>query len=132
MFMTIAVFAQSPFGLPCAVLSLWKLGFPETIVYTLKAYEAPKWDLARLGHLSNAAGMILHHTSSAYFITCASMKYNELDRYAVSMMAPIVLQHWIILVRHFHFPAYCALALGLEILWEFEVFSQAQFLEANF
>ena len=130
--MVIAVYSQSPFGLPFAIMSLWKFGFPETLVYALKAYEATRWDLGWWGNSSTALGLLLHHGSSAYFISCGCLRYNILDRYAVSMMAPLVLQHWFVLIRYFHFRTYCLLVFALEVLWEYEVFTQARFLKDNF
>ena len=92
---SVALFSQSPFGLPFAVIGFWKLGFPETLgcfrkafhigtvnQQSIAAYLNGKWSIAH-GKINpsindyseffvTGIGCLVHHSSGTYII-CATL-----------------------------------------------------------
>jgi hypothetical protein len=101
LFVSIAVFSASPFGLPFAVLGLWKFGFPETLGEYRLAFQAGlQQPREALKAYLNGMGTTLHHFSASWFIVClATRLYVPGARATLAVSLPLLLQHVFVLLR---------------------------------
>ena len=107
---SVAIFSQSPFGLPWAVAGFWKAGFPETIGCFRRAFRlgtAPKKKLFRsaLAAWLNGMGSLIHHCSGAYLVVCVATQLCPLDRRALAVSLPLVGQHLFVLLKYWSVPS---------------------------
>jgi hypothetical protein len=117
----VSMFSASPFGLPFAVLGLWKCGFPETMACFQEAFlEASerRINLAAVCAYLNGMGTLLHHCAAAYCIVAVVTHLCPLSRSVLALSLPLVLQHVIVLLRYRSLPLYGVLELLLEIFFE--------------
>ena len=131
---SVALFSQSPFGLPWAVAGFWKLGFPETMGCFRRALRIgcaskPKFTSALAAWL-NGIGTLVHHCSGAYLIVSVTTGLCPLDRRILALALPLVGQHLFTLLKYWNVPLYCVGELILEIIFEWEVF--ANLADASF
>ena len=125
---SVALFSQSPFGLPWAVAGFWKLGFPETMGCFRRALRIgtaskyPKFTSALAAWL-NGIGTLVHHCSGAYLIVSVTTGLCQLDRRILALALPLVGQHLFTLLKYWNVPLYCIVELILEIIFEWEVFA---------
>ena len=131
---SVALFSQSPFGLPWAVAGFWKLGFPETMGCFRRALRIgraskPKFTSALAAWL-NGIGTLVHHCSCAYLIVSVTTHLCPLDRRVLAISLPLVGQHIFVLLKYQSVPLYCICELILEIIFEWEVF--ANLADASF
>ena len=124
---SVALFSQSPFGLPWAVAGFWKLGFPETMGCFRRALRIgtasnPKFTSASAAWL-NGIGTHVHHCSGAYLIVSVTTGLCPLDRRILALALPLVGQHLFTLLKYWNVPLYCIVELILEIIFEWEVFA---------
>jgi hypothetical protein len=132
---SVALFSQSPSGLPWAVAGFWKLGFPETMGCFRRALRIgtaskyPKYTSALAAWL-NGIGTLVHHCSGAYLVVSVTTQLCPLDRRMLALSLPLVGQHIFTLLKYWNVPLYCITELVLEIIWEWEVF--ANFADISF
>jgi Ca2+-binding EF-hand superfamily protein len=124
---SVALFSQSPFGLPWAVAGFWKLGFPETLGCFRRALRMgtarkPKFTSALAAWL-DGIGSLIHHCSGAYLVVSVTTHLCPLDRRCLAMSLPLVGQHIFVLLKYQSLPLYCIGELILEIIFEWEVFA---------
>ena len=133
LFITIALFSQSPFGYPFMVIGFWKLGFPETVGNFRRAFRIGFPDsssemhwharLEALGAYLNGMGTFIHHSTGAYLIVCVSTHIMPLDRRILACSLPLVMQHIVVLTRYVNTYVYGVIELFIEIWFEWEIFS---------
>ncbi len=131
LFIGIAVFSRSILALPYAVLGLWKLGYPETMVClnrTWLSYDRKDY-VALTYNYMNGLGIIMHHLSSIVFILQIDTGRWLYNRGLRNIVVPLVMQHWVVPLMTF-FPTIGAiLILGLEVMWEWEILAYLQFCD---
>jgi len=133
---SVALFSQSPFGLPWAVVGFWKCGFPETMGcfrrgLRLGTASDPKFTSAVAAWL-DGMGALIHHCSGAYLIVAVATHLCQLDRRVLALALPLVGQHMFSLLKYWNVPLYCIVELTLEIFFEWEVFANlADFSKEN-
>ena len=66
---SVALFSQSPFGLPWAVAGFWKLGFPETFGCFRRALRQGRVNQVAVSAYLNGMGTLIHHASGAYLVS---------------------------------------------------------------
>mmetsp|Transcript_41042 Transcript_41042/g.108459 ORF Transcript_41042/g.108459 Transcript_41042/m.108459 type:complete len:675 (+) Transcript_41042:116-2140(+) len=128
---SIALFSQSPFGYPFLVLGFWKMGFPETMGYFRRAFCIGKVNFDSVGAYLNGTGTFIHHSTGAYLIVCCSTGLMPLDRRILSMSLPLVAQHIVVLTKYLNPIVYGLCELGIEIVFEWEIFSNLNALGAE-
>ena len=128
LFVAIAVFSHSPFGLPFAVVGLWKFGFPETTLAFLRAFilVVSEGRVSRDSLLCfvNGVGTVLHHLAAAWLIVCLTTGLMPFGRTILSVTLPLLAQHVVVLLKYHSMPLYAAIEFCLEVAWEWEIFSQ--------
>jgi len=126
LFVSVGLFSASAFGLPFAVLGLWKCGFPETIACFQEAFlEASerRINLAAACAYLNGLGTLLHHSAAAYCIVAVATHLCPLSRPILALSLPLVLQHVVVLLRYRTLALYGLIELLLEIFFETELFA---------
>eukprot|EP00037_Helgoeca_nana_P027536 m.315771 g.315771 ORF g.315771 m.315771 type:complete len:796 (+) comp27530_c0_seq2:121-2508(+) len=131
LFLSIAFYSRSVFGLPFLVAALWKLGCPETSAYFVAAHlrngpDGPISTLQALGDFLTGIGTVFHHSCATLFVTSLVAGAFSAEADPDSIMAvtvPLVYQHWAVKLKHVNFVVYVGMLLVLEIWWEFEVFA---------
>ena len=118
---SVALFSQSPFGLPFAVIGFWKFGFPETAGCFRRAFREGKVNLTSIAAYMNGVGTLIHHCSGALLIVACTTHLMPLDRRVLSMSMPLVAQHLVVLFRYSNKVVYGLTELALEICWEWEI-----------
>ena len=118
---SVALFSQSPFGLPFAVIGFWKFGFPETMGCFRRAYRVGKVNVTSIAAYINGIGTLIHHCSGALLIVACTTHLMPLDRRVLSMSMPLVAQHLVVLFRYWNKTVYGLCELVLEICWEWEI-----------
>jgi hypothetical protein len=129
--LAISVFSRSILGLPFAVLGLWKLGYPETLVCLNRTWLS--WQrqdrVAVIYNYMNSLGLVLHHVSSIVVITQVMSGRYSYNRGIRNMIVPLVMQHWVCPFMPFY-PAICAIVMvGMEILFEWEIIAYLQYAD---
>ena len=132
LFLMVALYSNSEFGLPVLVVGLWKCGMPETISALsigLQLCSRARGGLAtmppveRFAYLLDGVGLLTHHTSAVWVVSCLVTHYGgSLDRHILSCTLPLVVQHWFSLLRYESLTnTFLALTLCAEALWQWEV-----------
>ena len=143
LFLTVAFFSQSVFGLPLLVLGLWcgscmrlhtqtcmcmnicacrKCGFPETIGALLRAFE-----LGHAGGLTSVSlfldgmGLIIHHSATSLIICCITTHLFPLSRPLLAACIVPVVQHCFVLIKYRSSIAYLMVQTALEVAFELEI-----------
>eukprot|EP00300_Choanocystis_sp_HF-7_P023829 c25215_g1_i1.p1 GENE.c25215_g1_i1~~c25215_g1_i1.p1 ORF type:complete len:389 (+),score=63.28 c25215_g1_i1:74-1240(+) len=123
---TIAVFCKSPFGLLMLALGLWKLGFPEVVGSMLSAVLLIDLPLTqRIAFFLNAVFLLFHHVCAAYVVCGIISNEFALTRQIVSVVIPLIVQHWLSLAKYSWAKLFTVLQLITEIWFETEVFCNA-------
>eukprot|EP00581_Thalassiosira_minuscula_P002991 CAMPEP_0183742550 /NCGR_PEP_ID=MMETSP0737-20130205/64759_1 /TAXON_ID=385413 /ORGANISM="Thalassiosira miniscula, Strain CCMP1093" /LENGTH=840 /DNA_ID=CAMNT_0025978137 /DNA_START=297 /DNA_END=2819 /DNA_ORIENTATION=- len=111
-------------ALPVIVLSLWKVGFPETIMcYYMALYEKRNSNLERLADFLDGIGTAVHHSSAAMYTCMLVTHVLPANKYTLACPLPLVAQHWVVLLRYNHKNVYAVLVTAIEIWWEWTSFS---------
>ncbi len=133
LFMAVAFYSRSIFGMPFAVMALWKLGYPETLVCLNRTWVAwEKSDLvASVYNYMNSLGLILHHLSCVVVLSQLYMGRWLLIRHLRSMVVPLVMQHWVSPILEFFPTPGVVLVLVLELLFEWEVLANLQYADSQ-
>ena len=125
LFLSIALYSRSLFGLPFLVAGLWKLGFPEALSHVSESLNPDCGTFLAFCNFFCAMGTFLHHCATAWFV-CASNNGLMPVQYSAGYMAvtvPLVLQHWFVVTKYFNFWVYAVAELMLEVWWELEMFT---------
>ncbi|CAE7821105.1 unnamed protein product [Symbiodinium sp. CCMP2456] len=113
------------------LMANWKFGFPETANYlhqsrcrakSLHKRFSSKELLELLAAWSNCCGLLLHHGAASLVITGLAAGLYPLTREIQSCIMPLILQHWLCLLRYVHVRIYSFLELILEAAFEASVF----------
>jgi hypothetical protein len=131
LFLSMAFYSRSVFGLPFMVAGLWKLGCPETSSYFVAAHlrngpDGPISMLQAFGNFLFGIGTVFHHSFVALFIISLVAGAFSVEADPDSLMAitvPLIYQHWAVNLKTVHYAVYVGVLLVLEIWWEFEVFA---------
>ena len=129
LFLTVAIMSQSAFGLPFLVFGLWKCGFPETIGYFIMArnigfLNKRADERARaIACFLNGLGTLLHHNAGVWTVVCLVTHLAPFTRPILAPCLPLVVQHWMVLIKYHSQSTYVLVQLLLEVAWEFEVFA---------
>ena len=126
---SVGLVSQSVFGLPFLVLGLWKLGFPETVMYLKDAYYNKKKGpmSMRVSNLMAGLALLLHHSTTTWLGVCVAMHLVPFDRALLACTLPLLVQHMLLAVRHLAPQVFVIVStLVVEALWEWEVLYHLQ------
>eukprot|EP00581_Thalassiosira_minuscula_P007307 CAMPEP_0183702746 /NCGR_PEP_ID=MMETSP0737-20130205/751_1 /TAXON_ID=385413 /ORGANISM="Thalassiosira miniscula, Strain CCMP1093" /LENGTH=672 /DNA_ID=CAMNT_0025929413 /DNA_START=139 /DNA_END=2157 /DNA_ORIENTATION=+ len=111
-------------AMPLIVLSLWKMGFPETIMcFYMALYEKRNSKLERFVDFLDGVGTAVHHSSAAMYICLLLTHLLPANKYTLACPLPLVAQHWVVLLRYNYTNVYAGLETAIEIWWEWTTFS---------
>lgn len=123
--------SQNFLSLLFTVLSMWKFGFPETLMYVFSAlYDNETTLSGRITNFLNATGTVCHHTSAAMILCLLTIGVIPADRHIVSSSLVLVMQHWFVLLRYVNKFIYSALELTLEVWFEWVIISDLQHIRS--
>ena len=120
------------------LLANWKFGFPETASYLHQSRCRAKGLLKHfsskelselLAAWSNCCGLLLHHGAASLVIAGLAAGLYPLTREIQSCIMPLILQHWLCLLRYVHIRIYSFLELILEVAFEASVLLGSQATE---
>ena len=79
--------------LPLLALSMWKLGFPETLMLIYSAlYNKDNSFVQRLIDMIRGVGTIVHHSSSTLFVTMLLFQILPPTQKLLSILPPLLMQ----------------------------------------
>lgn len=120
----LAAARRSVFCLPFLVVGLWKFGFPETSMYlSLSRKHGYLRSADGASHLLNGVGTVLHHSSAAFLICFMCVGVIPPERAVLTVILPMIAQHWGVLIKYWSFHAYSVVMLMAEVLYEWETFA---------
>lgn len=131
LFLTVAIYSRSVFGLPFLVLGLWKFGFPEVTGSAFGALFVEEEDslLRKIIYFLNAVFTLTHHLSATY-VVCGFISGQWIfERHVIAVLMPLVVQHWLPMLKYHHRGAYIGLSVLTEIWWEMEAISNMPFVQ---
>lgn len=111
-------------ALPFLVITMWKLGFPETMLLFYAALYEPQhpWQ-ERLVDFIRGMGTIVHHSSSALYVAMLVTHVLPSNRDVVAVTLPLLMQHWVVLLKYTHKTLYIVCEVIIEAWWEWTAFS---------
>jgi len=117
------------FAVPMLVVTVWKFGFPETILYLHAAvYDKDRSSLKRITDLLNGIGTVVHHSSAALYIGAVVTNLLPSNRVVLQVAMPLVMQHWFVLMRYSNKVAYTAIEIVLEVWFEWTAITSLEVL----
>eukprot|EP00494_Astrolonche_serrata_P025173 UN25434 len=128
-FLLIAIVSQSVFGIPFAIVGLFKCGFPEVISYLHRSCDPENTKLGSWTDFMNGVGLLTHHASSLYLCVALSLRFYHLDDHVTICGLLLMMQHAFVILKYFHFRSYVVIELGLEIWWQMEVYGRLAHLK---
>lgn len=90
-------------------------------------FDITQTQMQRICHAFDAIGLVWHHSSSASLVIC--MLVTGAARPEQSVLHPILLlcaQHSFVLLRYWYRTAYIVIVLGLEIFFQWLLFSNLE------
>lgn len=112
------------FAMPLLVVAMWKLGFPETILFIYSAlYEKENSFSERIIDFIRGVGTIVHHSSSALYVTMMLVHVLPPTPEILATLPPLLMQHWFVLLKYNHKSCYSVVETILEVWFEWTCFS---------
>ena len=103
---------------------MWKLGFPESIMlFHSSLYDTDHPWQQRTRDFIIGVGTVVHHSSSALCVAMLVSQVIPPNRDVVAGTLPLVMQHWIVLLKYESKLIYILLECIIEAWWEWTVFS---------
>eukprot|EP00522_Entomoneis_paludosa_P018381 CAMPEP_0172454616 /NCGR_PEP_ID=MMETSP1065-20121228/11550_1 /TAXON_ID=265537 /ORGANISM="Amphiprora paludosa, Strain CCMP125" /LENGTH=373 /DNA_ID=CAMNT_0013206967 /DNA_START=218 /DNA_END=1335 /DNA_ORIENTATION=- len=114
-------------ALPIMVFSMWKFGFPETILYIYNGlYNKKHSKFQRVVDLINGIGTVIHHSTSSLYVAVIVTGALPAHRAVIQVSLPLLMQHWFVLLKYYNTWAYVALQLILEAWFEWTILSSLE------
>lgn len=111
-------------ALPFLVITMWKLGFPETLMHIYSClYDKEKSSVSRLVSFIIGMGSIIHHSASAMYVAILLTHVIPTTPELVAVTLPLVMQHWFVLLKYNYKLLYIILEILVEAWWEWTAFS---------
>lgn len=110
--------------LPLITLTLYKFGFPETILYLYSGLFDESLNVGlRWKEMLDGIGTVTHHSSAALYITMVLVQIIPSTRSTIEVVIPVLVQHWFVLLRYRYRHVYMAVEILLEVWFEWTVLS---------
>lgn len=110
--------------LPFLAASMWKLGFPETILLIWSAmYEKDHSFVERMVDLIRGVGTVAHHSSATIYTTAILFHVLPSTPDVLVVMPPAIMQHWFVLLKYGNKNMYIIIVTILEVWFEWTMFS---------
>jgi hypothetical protein len=111
-------------ALPFLVVTMWKLGFPESIMlFHSSLYDTNHSWQQRTRDFIIGTGTVVHHSSSALYVAMLVSHVIPSNRDVIAVTLPLVMQHWIVLLKYESNLVYIVLECIIEAWWEWTAFS---------
>eukprot|EP00494_Astrolonche_serrata_P033957 UN34226 len=114
LFLMVAFYSKSAFGIPFAVLGLFKLGFPEVISHFHRALHIDISNFAFWSDMMGGCGLLLHHCGAIWLILLVCLELVPLKPEFEVILILLTFQHIAAVVQYFHFRTYVIIELILE------------------
>jgi hypothetical protein len=121
--------ARNFLSMPLLVIGMWKMGFPETIMYLYLAMFGKKHSrIQRISFFLNGAGTVCHHSAAAFLVSMLLSGIYPPTRHVLNCALILVVQHWFVLLSYVNKWAYMVVELVLEAWFEWTVISDFWYL----
>jgi len=117
---------QNYLSLLFLVMGLFKFGFPEILlcIYSAIYLKGDHWSKAK--YWLSGLGTILHHSSAILVISMLVNGAIKPDRFVMDPILILVVQHWFVMLKYIHEPAYIVIECILEVWFEWSLISQLE------
>ena len=106
-------------ALPLLVLTMWKFGFPETVLKLHTAlYDKYSSSLVRMVNLFSGVGTVIHHSAAALYVATVITGLLPPNRFVLQVTVPLMMQHWFVLLRYNYNKVYVVLVTIVEVWFE--------------
>jgi len=106
-------------ALPLLVVTMWKFGFPETVLKLHTAlYDKDSTSLVRVVNLFSGVGTVIHHSAAALYVATVITGLLPPNRFVLQVTVPLMMQHWFILLRYNYNLVYVVLVTIVEVWFE--------------
>eukprot|EP00984_Skeletonema_dohrnii_P025530 scaffold14713_cov135-Skeletonema_dohrnii-CCMP3373.AAC.1 len=114
-------------ALPLITITLYKFGFPETILYLYSGLFDKSMNAGnRWKEVLEGIGTVIHHSSAALYITMVLVQIIPSTRSTVEVVIPVLVQHWFVLLRYRYRYVYVVVEILLELWFEWTVLSSLE------
>ena len=111
--------SQNYFALPLLVVTMWKFGFPETVLKLHTAlYDKDSSSLVRVVNLFSGVGTVIHHSAAALYVAAVLTNLLPRNRFVLQVTVPLMMQHWFVLLRYNYNLVYVVLVTIVEVWFE--------------
>lgn len=109
---------------PILASSLWKFGFPETIMFFYSSlYDSALAPAKRIANFINGVGMAVHHSSSTLYVAMIASHVMPPTPDLLSVCLPLLMQHWFVMLKYGYKWPYIIIVTVLEGYFEWTMFS---------
>ena len=106
-------------ALPLLVVTMWKFGFPETVLKLHTAlYDKYSSSLVRMVNLFSGVGTVIHHSAAALYVATVITGLLPPNRFVMQVTIPLMMQHWFVLLRYNYNLVYIVLVTIVEVWFE--------------
>jgi len=124
--------SHNSWALPLVTITLHKFGFPETILYLYSGlFDKSNNASRRLIDMLEGFGIVIHHSSSALYITMLLVRIIPSTRSTIEVVVPLLVQHWFVLLRYRYRYAYIVVEMVLEVWFEWTILSLLEMLHKD-
>ena len=111
--------SHNHFALPLLVVTMWKFGFPETVLKLHTAmYDKDSSSLVRMVNLFSGVGTVIHHSAAALYVAAVVTTLLPPNRFVLQVTVPLMMQHWFVLLRYNYKLVYVVLVTIVEVWFE--------------
>ena len=111
--------SHNHFALPLLVVTMWKFGFPETVLKLHTAmYDKDSSSLVRMVNLFSGVGTVIHHSAAALYVAAVVTTLLPPNRFVLQVTVPLMMQHWFVLLRYDYNLVYFVLVTIIEVWFE--------------
>ena len=101
---------------PFLVVTLWKFGFPETILILYVAiFDTSNHIVIRICEMMEGIGVVMHHQSCSLYIASIVTELIPPSRFVVQVTIPLLMQHMFILIKYRYKLSYIIIETVLEV-----------------
>lgn len=104
------------FAVPLIVAAMWKLGFPESqMLFHSAFYDKHRTWQQRTSDFIVGMGTVVHHSSCALYVATVVTNVLSPTPEVISVTLPLVMQHWVILLKYENSLLYIILECIIEV-----------------
>eukprot|EP00494_Astrolonche_serrata_P025523 UN25784 len=124
MFIMLGFTAGTPFGIPFAVLGLFKCGFPEIVCYFHRCFSQGVSKIGFWADFVTGVGLVIHHSSALYICVALNLQYYILDETIALLGWILMAQQVFVISKYFHNRFYVIVIVLLETWFQYEAITR--------